>query len=349
MTPEWVLSLWESHFEWRDVEFEFCYQNELLVAVIPLVRRRGRKGVVPFEYVELLTNSYGQNHNELLGFPLHMEAARQLLRSVGKKPWDLLAMTSVPDDAECFRLLHEAAREAGLSAYVEVGVASPYLPLPGSWEEYLASGSSNFRSDMRRKWNKCSSAGVRVEEVRELQGLDRALDAILQIEERSWKQREGTSIPIQNVAVRFYRSFLPKAAEQGWMRLYVAYLGDHPVAYDMGVLLHGRYYMLKTGFDESFGRLSPGVFIRQYVVKELIESGVREHDFLGDADAYKLRWTNLKRSHVHLYVCNTARLRTRLYLAAKMLRTKWIARKGPAVREVAAGAEPSDHAPARDA
>ena len=64
----------------------------------------------------------------------------------------------------------------------------------------------------------------------------------------------------------------------------------------MGVLLNNRYYMLKTGFDENFGHLSPGVYIRQHVVKLLIASGVSEHDFLGDADPYKLRWTSLQRT-----------------------------------------------------
>lgn len=323
LTPEWVLSLWESHYEWRDVEFFFCRRQGALAAVFPLVRRRVWKALVPFESVELLTNSYGQNHNELLGFPLSFESARQLLRLVGAEDWDLLAMTSVPDDAESLQLLRDVARQSGLTTYHDIGVASPYLPLPQSWDEFLASSSSNFRSDMRRKWNKCVAAGIRVEEVRQLTGLEAALDAILQIEERSWKQREGTSIPIQNVAVRFYRSFLPKAANQDWLRLYVAYIGDHPVAYDMGVLLNNRYYMLKTGFDENFGHLSPGVYIRQHVVKLLIASGASEHDFLGDADPYKLRWTSLQRSHSDLYLFNPARLRTRLYLAAKSVMTRW--------------------------
>jgi CelD/BcsL family acetyltransferase involved in cellulose biosynthesis len=320
LTPEWVTSLWESHYGWRDVEFYFCRREGALAAVFPIVRRRVWKAHVPFEYVELLTNSYGQNHNELLGFPLSRELAQQLLRLVGEEAWDLFAMTSIPDESESLRHLQEAGQDCGLASYVEVGVQSPFLPLAGSWNEYLASRSSNFRSDMRRKWNKCSAAGMRVEEIRDLAGLDSALDAILQIEERSWKQRAGTSIPIQNVAVRFYRSFLAKAAERHWLRLYLGFIEGRPISYDMGVLLNERYYMLKTGFDESFGQLSPGVYMRQHVVKLLFETGVTEHDFLGDADSYKLRWTSLTRRHSHLYLCNRRRLRTRLYLFAKAMR-----------------------------
>ena len=214
LTPEWVLSLWESHYEWRDVEFFFCRRQGALAAVFPMVRRRVWKALVPFESVELLTNSYGQNHNELLGFPLSFESAQQLLRLVGEEDWDLFAMTSVPDESESLRHLHRdwpAVRPRAVSRG-RGGVSVPAAA--GSWNEFLASSSSNFRSDMRRKWNKCVAAGMRVEEIRQLTGLEAALDAILQIEERSWKQREGTSIPIQNVAVRFYRSFLPKAANQ---------------------------------------------------------------------------------------------------------------------------------------
>jgi CelD/BcsL family acetyltransferase involved in cellulose biosynthesis len=274
---------------------------------------------VPFAKVGLLTNGYGQNHNELIAFGPAREAVELLVSMLKETRWDVFEVTSVPVDSPSVMALQTAAAEAGVTVHTEVGVASPFISLERSWESFLLGRSSNFRSDMRRKWNKCTEAGLVLEEVTSVSEVDAALAEILQIEELSWKQQAGTSISVQELAIRFYRSFIPKAASEGWLRIFLARLEGRAIAYDMGVQLHGKYYMLKTGYDDRYGALSPGTFVRQHVMKCLFAEGAIEHDFLGDADAYKLRWTSSQRMHLHLYLWNATRWRSRAYLLAKRL------------------------------
>ena len=57
----------------------------------------------------------------------------------------------------------------------------------------------------------------------------------------------------------------------------------------MGVRFANRYYMLKTSYDQAYSEQSPGVVLREHVVRHLYETGCGEHDFLGDDEPWKMR------------------------------------------------------------
>ena len=48
--------------------------------------------------------------------------------------------------------------------------------------------------------------------------------------------------------------------------------------------------MLKTAYDEKFGRLSPGLALESLTLESAITDGLRFCDFLGMAEEHKLRW-----------------------------------------------------------
>jgi hypothetical protein len=61
------------------------------------------------------------------------------------------------------------------------------------------------------------------------------------------------------------------------------------------------------------------------VVRHLYETGCGEHDFLGDDEPWKMRWTSKVRGHTHYYLYDTSRLGANLYSLLKRLQ----ARGGP--------------------
>jgi CelD/BcsL family acetyltransferase involved in cellulose biosynthesis len=311
-TPEWILSLWESHYGMTGVDFFISPPGDCRFAVIPLRCSRIRKFGLPFNQVALISNAYANDNTLLIDGTLD-DGVKDLASAMRGYDWDWLTAESVLCSSRTEELLRKFASSIGAIVTTEPHWRSPYMPIVGTWDAFLSSRSSNFRSDMKRKWNKAIGAGVEFREVTGVVDVQSAIDEVLAIESRSWKQGAGSSIGRDSAAARFYRIFLPKAAERGWLNLHLLYVKGVAVAYDMGVTLHNRYYMLKTSFDDTVDSLSPGVVIRQHVVKGLFDRGVVEHDFMGDADPYKLRWTSLEREHLSLRVYNPARLRTRLY------------------------------------
>lgn len=311
-TPEWILSLWESHFGMVGVDFFLSPPGDSRFALIPLRCSQIRKLGLTFNQVAPISNAYA-NDNTLLIDGTVEEGAEDLASVVSSYNWDWLTVESVLSSSRTEEIVRRFASSIRAHVTSEPHWRSPYMPIVGTWETFLSSRSSNFRSDMKRKWNKAIGAGVEFREVTRAGDVQRAIDEVLEIESRSWKQGAGSSIARDSAAARFYRIFLPKAAERGWLNLHLLYVKGVAVAYDMGVTLHNRYYMLKTSFDDTVDSLSPGVVIRQHVMKGLFERGVVEHDFMGDADPYKLRWTSLERQHLSLTVFNPGRLRTRMY------------------------------------
>ena len=191
--------------------------------------------------------------------------------------------------------------EAGFRTVPEAVRESPYLALPGSYDELLAGSSSNFRSQVRRRTRQIEKAGdARFVAVTGGERIDELVDALIRVEASGWKGREGTAIASEPEAVRLYRAFAHAAAEHGWLRLYALELDGEVIAADLGCAAGGIGFLVKTGFDESFGKLSPGLVLRAKVLEASIEEGLHGYDFLGGPEPYKLRWTTTVRPRVTL-------------------------------------------------
>lgn len=316
-TFEWVDSLWLSHFDRQNVQFLVLRRDGRLEGVVPITRRAIRKGPLPLTHRGLLTNSYGRNHNDLILFGDPAEAFLATLAHLRRDGWDVFLLGSIPDESPTRTLVARLESEGGYRAVVEPYAISPYRTLEGTWEDFLRGQSANFRADLKRKWVKVKDLSPEFRHFTKASEVPAYLDAVYRIEESSWKEGSGTSITTQPSARRFYDEFLPRAAANGWFLGIVLELEGEPAAYDMGILLAGKYYMLKTSYAQRFRDKSPGIVLRQHVMPLLYERGIAEHDFLGDDEEWKMRWTNTVRRHANLYLYNRRSPAAALFLAAR--------------------------------
>src|SRR5213079_3420578 len=100
--------------------------------------------------------------------------------------WEELDLRGLPEDEPWLQLLRTAAEEAGLSVEVtdDKEPVAPFLPLAGSWDEYLASLPSKLRHEIKRKARKLESelgAFTIVESTEETLGSD--LDRFVELHE----------------------------------------------------------------------------------------------------------------------------------------------------------------------
>ena len=63
-----------------------------------------------------------------------------------------------------------------------------------------------------------------------------------------------------------------------------------------------RLFLLKTGYDPEFAKCSPFKLLTYFAVQHAFETGLREVDFLGDTEPWKLEWTSTTRPHDWLFV-----------------------------------------------
>jgi CelD/BcsL family acetyltransferase involved in cellulose biosynthesis len=194
-----------------------------------------------------------------------------------------------------------ALASAGLRTHTTPGNRSPYLELPADEDAVLAGASRNLRSQVRRRRRQLENAGdLTFRTLAGVDELDAALDELERVEASGWKGREGTAIASSEETRRLYRRFAHEAARDGMLRVHLLELDGRVIAGDLGCSIGGVGFLVKTGYDEALGRLSPGLVLRAEVLRASVREGLRAYDFLGPDDSYKLRWTDTVRPRVTL-------------------------------------------------
>jgi CelD/BcsL family acetyltransferase involved in cellulose biosynthesis len=179
--------------------------------------------------------------------------------------------------------------------------ACPYVVLPGTFEELLASRSRNARQQVRSRRRDLDRAGtVQFRTACCGSDVERDFEAFVRLEASGWKGREGTAIASKPEASSFYQGFVRRAAERGWLRLHLLELDGTLIAGSLVVAFGGEGFFLKTAFDESYAQLGPGVVVMAEMLRAACEEGLRGMDLLGRADQYKMRWTDTTRPRQRL-------------------------------------------------
>lgn len=175
-------------------------------------------------------------------------------------------------------------------------MASPYLDIDPA--DPLGSISRKLRKEIGRGRRRMEERGpVRLDLVCDPEGGLEALDELIRIEDLGWKGDNGTSIMRETGARDFYRGVTTWAARHGRLQLAVLRVAGRPVAAELDLREGDSHlYSLKAGFDPEFARMGPGQVLVASLFEELVPRGLRRYEMLGEADAYKMRWTTTTHS-----------------------------------------------------
>ncbi len=217
--------------------------------------------------------------------------------------WDLLQLSRLPDDSPTLAALASLAHRDGCQTGTWRGDVSPYLTLSGTWDSYHASLSPKFRSNLRNRLSRLRAFGEPRLEVLETAGeIADAREDALRLEASGWKDESRTSISSDPAVHRFYTLLAERAAERGWLRLMFLSVGNRRIATSYGAQFDGRLFLFKTGYDPAYATCSPFKLLTCLAIQRAYAEGLRELDFLGNAEPWKLEWTDTSRPHDWLFV-----------------------------------------------
>jgi CelD/BcsL family acetyltransferase involved in cellulose biosynthesis len=206
--------------------------------------------------------------------------------------WDCFRMGRLLDHTPLAIGLESALREARLPHVSRDGQPAYTLPLPDSYDAYLANRSSKFRNYLKRIGRKLQAAGtLEVKHVSTAADFEPGYEALLQVEKASWKEDHGSSITAVPRQHGFYRDLAREALAAGRLHLHWLELDAKPVAYNLGFIGDAGYHYLKTSYDASLKALSPATFLRARLIAELIDGGIRHLDFPGEPYEWETQWT----------------------------------------------------------
>jgi CelD/BcsL family acetyltransferase involved in cellulose biosynthesis len=275
-------------------------QGGELQAVLPLRACTDRFAGLPLSRLDLMANG----HSPLADLVARPGAEAQATAAFAAflleaENWDLAVFPEVEASAPLAALATHFAPQARL---VQPQRRAPFIPLNGDWESFRSTLSKNFVRALRNNRNRIARhGGAAVQLLEAPAAIAAALPDVFTIGERSWQGEAGSAVGSDAASRAFYGGLVRELAPLGLLRLWFLELAGRRVAFELHVVHGGVEFGLKSGFDRQFESLGAGSFLDQHIVEHLFgERRVHEYDLLGDADGYKLRWTNQTRPYVRL-------------------------------------------------
>lgn len=276
----WAQAWWRA-FGAGEPELRTLRRGGRLVAVLPIMRR------------QKTLESPANYHTP--GFGLLAEdrdCADALAQTLFSDDPTHVSLTSLYPGSESLAACRSAAEQAGYRVLVRPFLKSLYLDVHGTWEDYERGLSTNLLRDLRKCGRTLEREGkVSVDVVRGDQRLDDCLREAFIVEASGWKGAAGTAIQSDPRTQRFYTAIGRWGAESGKLRLFMLRVDRRPLAMCFALQNHGICHLLKAGYDPAYGRYSPGKLLMHAMIREGFRSGLSRIEFNGDAEPYKLSWT----------------------------------------------------------
>lgn len=305
----------------EDIRFYILRRAGAVVAVVPLRAERSIMGLK----LHALGNFYTTQFEPLFAPTCGPRDIAQLLRALGTEWPGLVSLRLAPMDpsAPAYRLMLEGVRACGWRPFEFFTFGNWYESAPGQWIDYLARRDGVLRSTIKRMTRKFDANGGTLELVTESVGLQRGIDAYEQVYANSWKTEEPFPL--------FMPGLLRTCAQQGSLRLGLAWLGGRPIAAQVWIVSNGRAAIYKLAYDEGFKQYAPGTLLTAKLMQHALDMDqVHEVDYLVGDDPYKKTWMSDRRERWGIIAYNprsikgaVALLRESVSRALKGARTRF--------------------------
>lgn len=273
------------------------HQNgELRAMLLGQVRQRRASAVVSFmnvpgPRVRVLEIASGGRIGESSS-AIDKLFAMQLGRVLSSRQVDSLCFTRLPLRSELFRQLQ---RVPGLMFKERVPHVFYYsaLALHGPDGKPADAFTGKAGREARRKMRNLEKAFPGQVELKCFSGageLDQGMRDAMRVAVTTWQYYLGSGLVDSAETRKMLRFF----AQQGWLHIYVLYIGGVPCAYLVGQLYNGTFYCQHAGYQSKLAHLSVGAVLTARVLEKLAAAGVRAVD-LGEGGQEHNRRLGCKR------------------------------------------------------
>jgi CelD/BcsL family acetyltransferase involved in cellulose biosynthesis len=295
ITHEWLRLWWRWFASPGDrLHVVAAFRDGELCAAIPLRLRREKIVGVPVRMLRSLSNEHTPKYGCLwrANDPQALTAALDAMHR--QTDWDVLRLDYMSGTSATRPVIARFCEQNHVRAIDDWCISSPYVSIQGSWEDYLASLSHNFRSKTLRAERKLRQAGtLEVVEIRGGPALAAALREAYAVEQSSWKGEAGSAIACRPNEERFYTELAEAMSGNGWFRLFLLKIDGRPIAFYYCFDYRRTMSSVKIGYDPAFGKCSPGTVLKSLILKTLFNDHTHDtFDMLGAATDAKLRWGN---------------------------------------------------------
>lgn len=202
--------------------------------------------------------------------------------------WQALDLYNLLDSSPSPDALQAAAAAQGWEYQSEPLQHSPYIPLPGDWETYLAGIDKKQRHEIRRKMRRAEESSVPVDWTitSDPAELEADMDSFLAL-----MSNDPEKATFLTPSMREHmRATMRCAFEAGCLQLAFLNIDGQRAAGYLNFHYLDRLWIYNSGLDRSFSEYSPGWVLLGDLLRWANENGVREFDFMRGDEEYKYRF-----------------------------------------------------------
>ena len=166
---------------------------------------------------------------------------------------------------------------------------------PKGLEAFLSTLGRSQRSKLQRKYKKVLNHFADKVQVRSFRSVEDLPAAIADMESIASKTDKRKIFGDGFFDTPDIREHMAVAAGKGWLRLYILYLEDQPVAFWMGTVYDRCLQGDHTGYDPAWSEFSPGVFLFLNILEDLREEHIQSIDFGYGNTQLRQTFGNLRR------------------------------------------------------
>lgn len=202
--------------------------------------------------------------------------------------WQNLDLYNLLSTSKTAYVLETAAGKQGWTVQRETLQPSPYLDIPASLEDYIASLDAKQAHELRRKMRRAARnpEPITLELALEPAELDKALSDFFGL-----MTQEEDKVNFLTPVMHEQMDAIARAAfAGGWLHLAFIKAGDQRIAGYMNFDYDNRIWAYNAGFNNAYASLSPGWLIMAELVRWCAENGRAVFDFMRGGEEYKYRF-----------------------------------------------------------
>ena len=206
--------------------------------------------------------------------------------------WAALDWYNLPDSSPTLVALKTESERLGWTYHEEIYRPTPYIPLNGSFDEYLSRLDKKQRHEIRRKMRRAAESGrVRFYVVDKNADIETELEGFFHL----MIQDPNKAMFLRDAMREQMSSTIHAAHEQGYLWLGFLEADGEKVAASLNFDYKNKLWGYNSGVSRSHMELSPGWVLLAHVIQWCCENGRYEFDFMRGDEEYKYRFGGVNR------------------------------------------------------
>lgn len=304
LTFEWMSTWWKYFGDGRNLFILLAKKrNGNLCGIAPLFLEKGlllglfkpnKLKVIGSGDSDYLDFIFGENKGTAV-------LAAMLLFLSKTQIWDVLSLRDFSEESAFLKHYQMLNQRTKFKIMMKQRTIAPYLVIDTSWEDYLKSLSKSHRWNVKyytRRLQKNFKVEFRVWEDKD--DLSAVIERLAEMNRKRFHMLNTQSAFDNKIFVNFQKDIAAKFLKKEWLYLCCLLVDDQIAAINYGFRYSSKIFSYLTAFDGDwdFSKYSLGTVLWGLCVRDAIERGMKEFDFMRGNHAYKYKWTNTHRTNM---------------------------------------------------